>query len=270
MAQYYVYFTKDQAELEDVGTKSVLGGRFAKINDPFGRNIFAINGSVNNANANLQRGLKKDKAIERADALQEFVKGFRNRMNASRITSAMFFIHFGSQNIEASRELTARMREAARGIADLKGCGFLAVSRHHSHPAGFFKDGKFTLPEDGVIERALQEKGTGDIGQPYPHFRALVILCQALLAIPAEEERKKVIAGETWENDFRWKIVDGKCRDFTDLEQTVLDKKGRLRELLLRTTESADGVLEEFLGVKDVSEKALRELLNICTEEMGK
>ena len=270
MAQYYVYYTKNQAELDDVGTKRVMGGRFAKIDDSSRRNILAINGSINNANVNLQRGLKKDKAIERADALRDFLNDFHRRMNASRITSAMFFIHFGNQNIEASRELTARMREAARNVADLKGYGFLAVSRHHSHPAGFFKDGKFTLPDDGVIEWALREKGTGDIGQPYPHFRALFVLCQALLSIEDEEERRKVIEGEAWRKDFRWRIVDGKCRDFTNSEQTVLDKKGRLRDLLLVTMKSADGVIEEFLGIKDVNEKALCELLRICTEEIGK
>jgi hypothetical protein len=261
----YVYYTKDQQELEDVRSKSIMGGRYASIDDAEKRRILALNGSIDNANENLKRGLSKENVDESITAVKQFIDAFHNRMNGLRGFPIFFFIHFGSQSVDGSRRLTMKMQEAVKKSTDLSSYRFLAVSRHNRHPSGFFKEGKFTLPNDSTIERALQEKVEGYIGQPYPHLRALVILCQALLQLSVEE-RLEIIKSVAWRKEFGWKVVDGRCKDFTDKENDLLMNKAAFRTLM--ACKNTIGM--QTLEIRDAQEKTIRDIIKTCLEVIEK
>lgn len=266
---YNIYYAKEQAELEGMSSQLIdlpSGHRCAKIGD----NLLVFNG--HDDNIRLMAGLKSSNSVEQRKALLDFVSNFHGKINGKRFSGdkvkATFFIHFGSQGADASNALTDRMQRIVQNSAELTGFRFLAVSRYHKHPEGFFKDGKFVLPSEAAIERALKEASGGkNIGQPYPNLRALVLLCKMLLVLPENERLERFGA---WQEEFGWEVVNGQCKVFTEQENEFLSKNAKFRELMQIKMKCIDGIAKIVLEMKDVQEKTIRELIKVCIEEITK
>ena len=268
---YYIYYAKEQAELE--GMSSQLrdlpsGHRCAKDDG----NLLVFNGHVDNIR--LMTGLKSSNPVEQRNALLAFVDDFHEKIKGNRFSGenvkATFFIHFGSQGADTSNALTDQMQRIVQDTTKLTGYRFLAVSRYHKHPEGFFKDGKFVLPSETFIEQALQEAvGGKNLGQPYPHLRALILLCQALLDLP-EEGRLERIRSEAWHREFGWEVIDGRCKFFTEQENEFFAKNAKFRELMSYKDESNNRYDRCVLEIKNAQERTICEIIKVCIEEIAK
>ena len=264
----YIYYAKEQAELEGMSSQLFdlpSGHRCAKVGD----NLLVFNGHEDNLR--LMTGLKSSISSEQRDALLVFVNNFHGKINGKRFSGdkikATFFIHFGSQGAETSNALTRRMQQIVQDNTELMGFRFLAVSRYHKHPEGFFKDGKFVLPSETAIDRALkQATGGKNIGQPYPNLRALVLLCKMLLDLPENERLERFC---TWQEEFNWEVADGRCKVFTEQENDFLSKNARFRELMLIKIKCIEGITKFVLEMKDAQERTICEIIKVCSEEIA-
>lgn len=232
----YAYISKDEADYTAVAEQhhDVQGVTIGSVRDPYGRQIIVLQHPVacDRLKLEIEAGQPAGKPLR--DLLAELYRQLGRGVHAPMT----ILIHFGGQRRDECIVFTRVMNEVARSETNLIGFRFIAISQYNACPENFFRNKRFMLPDDAVVNQVLAQWGEGKDEIPaYDHLRGIVLLCQALKGLSEKEKKDKFSSdvGINWWQSCLWGgnfPLDEKMA-FSEAERRVMGQSGLVREFCL-------------------------------------